>query len=120
MTIEAALAENTAAVKTLAELMSRMLASGTPLAETKTAEKPAPVVETQKPAPVVETATDAPAQGGEVVTFDMVRKAVLELVKVRDKAVAAEVLSKFNVAKASELTEDQWADAYFMLNEASV
>lgn len=82
------------------------------------APKSAPVAETTESQPTTPEPSTTPAPTAEVPDFDaVVRAGVLKLVEVRGKPVAQEVLSRFGVAKASELSSDRWQELVDVINE---
>lgn len=128
MTLEARLAENTAALTTMAELMAKFLQAGhfqpaaaakveAPKPEKAKAEKPAasaapteaPSVQSGETAAGIATATTAsPSE----LSFDAdLKPVILKLIASKGNAAAVDVLAKFGVAKATQLKPEQFADA---------
>lgn len=126
MTLEARLAENTAALNTMAGLLAKFLESGhaLPATATVTAKVEAPKSKAEKPAntqPAPATATPAPtasapaepvAESRSELTFDAdLKPVILKLIAAKGNTAAVEVLAKFGVAKATQLKPEQFADA---------
>jgi hypothetical protein len=139
MSLENALAENTAALAKLSALMASMFArdQGLPLDALPATTSPEPAPAAQAPgkpsaaktAPSPRTAEAAPAPVSAApvpspeatppaaaapsapapVTYEMVAKAITEAVKTRRDAVVA-ALKQFGAARGTELKPDQFAD----------
>jgi hypothetical protein len=134
MSLEQALADNTAAVKELIGVWSKLVLQGKsvnaqvdagevttvtagnvkiPVAAPKPAAAAEPVASAVKesaPAtassPVVTPApTDSPAE----IPYEVVSKAITDMVKA-DRAKVVATLAQFSVAKGTQLTADQYAD----------
>lgn len=126
MSLEAALAANTAAIIGLTEVWGKLAAMGKVIdrkveagEQTKTTagnlEIPLTKVEAPKPVPTppaaetvaapAETVTASPSE----ITYLQVGQAITDMVKVdRPRAIAA--LAKFGAKKGPDLKPEQWAD----------
>lgn len=114
MSLEIALAENTATMKQLIELLKGG-AITQPVEEPKKTRKPRgeapPEPETPKaaePAPVAET----PA-----IEYKAVADAITRLV-AKDRAKAVDILAGFGVKRGPDLKQEQWGDALVQLQAA--
>lgn len=134
MSIELAISENTAAIKELIGVWAKLLKQGktvneqvaagerttvtagivelevaTPPKSSKAAPTPtATATATQTPAATAPVAPAA-ASPSEAISYDVVSKAITEMVKAdRPRAIAA--LTKFGVAKGPQLKVEQYAD----------
>ena len=131
MSIEQALAENTAAIR---ELIARITVSATlataaalpvvveKAAKQKVANTDAPKAAVEPLVPettVAEEVTAAPVEEVEVVTYAVLGKAITDLV-VLNRAAAIAVLTKHGVSKATQLKEDQYAAVLADVRAASV
>ena len=105
----------------LEELADKALALGGRLSTVRTpsASAQAPAVETRSPVidavepepETVEAAPEPAAPAADVPDFDrVVTPMVLKLVEVKGKPAAQEVLGRFGVVKASQLSSDKWAE----------
>lgn len=120
MSLELALQENTAAIRELIAIVrtnTAMREEPIALQPLKGEEGPTPVV-TETPAPAAEIPTaahEAPAEEQEnapetpPVDYEAVKKATLELAKIKGREAAATVLGNFKVSKAPELKPEQYA-----------
>lgn len=106
MSIEQALAENTAAINNLAAILSTQGGEG--LASPK-ADKPAGKTATTKTT-TKKTTNEAAVETAADVSYDDVKTRVLELSKAFGRDTTVDVLSRFGVGKAPDLTEDQYGD----------
>lgn len=114
MSLEIALAENTATMKQLIELLK----GGIPAAEEpKKTRKPrgeAPP-EPEAPAAAAPAAPEPPA--APAVEYKAVADAITRLV-AKDRAAAVEILAGFGVKRGPDLKPEQWADALAQLKTA--
>lgn len=109
MSLEAAIQENTAVMR---ELIARLTNSPTTAAAPQVANDPKPQAATTADTArtAAEAKADAPAskvessgQHSPVVTYDDVKRAILELSKKKGRDAAVKVLSEFGVASGPEL-----------------
>lgn len=114
MSLEEALAENTAALKALTAALAKGGATvgSVPAKAVAPAAKPAVAA---KPAaklvakPAAKAAAEEEAEG---ITYEKdVRPLILELGKAGKRESIASVLANFGVEKGPELTEEQWEEA---------
>jgi hypothetical protein len=116
----------------LEELADKALALGGRLSAVRTSVQvlaQAPAVETLRPAldvtepetVAVEAAPEPVAEeapAADVPDFDTeVTPLVLKLVEVKGKPAAQEVLGRFGVIKASQLSSDRWAELVSAIND---
>lgn len=122
MSLEVAIAENTAAIRDLIAALSK--APAIPAAEPKAepapkAEKPKPElqlepkVEEQKPEPKAEE----PKAAAAAVDYADVQAAILTLNRARGRDVVLEVLGRFNATKGPELDPADYEAALDALRE---
>lgn len=118
MSLEQALADNTAAVKALHAHLAGAPAA-TPLSA-KLDKVEAKIAETAKPAPKTEPkkTAAAPAPKADAVDYEKVRAAVLALCAAKGKPAGLAVLAEFGVEKATELKAEQYAEALAALEAA--
>jgi hypothetical protein len=84
------------------------------------APKSAPVVEVSESQPTTTepSSTPAPAAKDDVPDFDtVVTPLVLKLVEVKGKPAAQEVLGRFGVIKASQLSSERWQELVNAIND---
>jgi hypothetical protein len=84
------------------------------------APKSAPVVEVSESQPTTTepSSTPAPAAKDDVPDFDtVVTPLVLKLVEVKGKPAAQEVLGRFGVIKASQLSSERWQELVDAIND---
>ena len=84
------------------------------------APKSAPVVEVSESQPTTTepSSTPAPAPKDDVPDFDtVVTPLVLKLVEVKGKPAAQEVLGRFGVIKASQLSSERWQELVDAIND---
>jgi len=84
------------------------------------APKSAPVVEASESQPTTTepSSTRAPAPKDDVPDFDtVVTPLVLKLVEVKGKPAAQEVLGRFGVIKASQLSSERWQELVDAIND---
>jgi hypothetical protein len=84
------------------------------------APKSAPVVEASESQPTTTepSSTPAPAAKDDVPDFDtVVTPLVLKLVEVKGKPAAQEVLGRFGVIKASQLSSERWQELVNAIND---
>lgn len=124
MSLEAALAANTAAITALTEVWGKLASMGKVIdrkvgsgEQTKTTagnlEIPLAKVETKKSSPApVEVAPAAPTEEvatATEITYDVVAKATLAKMKT-DRAAVLAAVAKFGAKNAKELKPEQYAD----------
>jgi hypothetical protein len=103
MSLEVALAGNTAAIRDLIEVWSKLSAQTARIGTSFSgADQPAVVEPPAAPTPVAEP--EAPA----AIDYNTVSLAITEAVKA-DRAKVVATLAAFGVAKGTELTADQYA-----------
>jgi hypothetical protein len=84
------------------------------------APKSAPVAEVSESQPTTTepSSTPAPAAKDDVPDFDtVVTPLVLKLVEVKGKPAAQEVLGRFGVIKASQLSSERWQELVDAIND---
>jgi hypothetical protein len=84
------------------------------------APKSAPPAEVSESQPTTEepSSTPAPAAQDDVPDFDtVVTPLVLKLVEVKGKPAAQEVLGRFGVIKASQLSSERWQELVDAIND---
>lgn len=114
MSLESKIEELNGNIVRLIDAIGNMGAASPAKAEKATkpkAEKPAPKAE--EPA----QSDDASEETGEVVQFSQVTDAVKALAK-KDRDAAKAILEELGVARATELSEDQYATALAKFNAA--
>ena len=137
MSLEVAIQENTAAVKELIGVWSRLLAQGkvvnqavengatvvhagtalvdvseSEAAQAKKSEKPAPIPAapaTATPTPSEAAPAATATESPSELTYEQVSAAINAKVKVSREAVVA-ALAKFGAKKGTELKKEQWAN----------
>lgn len=128
MSLEAALQENTTAIRELIAALS----AGAVITKAKQAEpKKAPVAKAQpapepvtkeqpvsEPVPVEQPVTEEPEQLELEVSYDDVSKAVVALHRAKGRQAAVEVLEKFGLPTAREAKPEQWAPIIEACKEA--
>ena len=103
--------------QTLEEVMG--VAEAAPVDPTP-APKSAPVAEVSESQPTTTepSSTPAPAAKDDVPDFDtVVTPLVLKLVEVKGKPAAQEVLGRFGVIKASQLSSERWQELVDAIND---
>lgn len=123
MSLEAVIAENTAAMKELTALLKGGAIAAPPAAEPEQAPAPAP--KKDKPAkaekPVEqpkaeEPAPEAPAEKAPALTYDEVAKSV-KAAAMRSRAKAMEILASFKIKHLSEAKPAQYPAIKAALDE---
>lgn len=111
MSIEQAIADNTAALRDLIAVLSKQSAVAT-VAPKQEKAKPEPKVEKAPEAPKVEAPApqDAPPADAPI-DFEAVKGPFLELCKVRGADAGRNLLSGFGVAKLSEIKPAEYGAA---------
>jgi hypothetical protein len=123
MSLEIALAENTAAINALAELLRNgsaraiSIASGDPAAkQEKKAEAKKPEAAKQVPAPTQPTA-EAPAApepkaetSAPALTYDQVKNQVLKVNREKGREATVALLQQFGATNAQQIPEAKWAE----------
>lgn len=122
MSLEAAIAENTAALKLLTEAIH----AGRAAAAAKQAA-PAPAGGAALPPKAAAEAAQrekppAPpaAAGAAAITYDQVKTAVNALAKAKGRDAVIAALAKFGLAKATDAKPEQWPDLLAELNAQAV
>lgn len=120
MSLEAAIAENTAALKLLTEAIhaGRAAAAAKQAAPAGGAALPpkqaAEAAQREKPpAPPAEA-------GAAPITYDQVKTAVNALAKAKGRDAVIAALAKFGLAKATDAKPEQWPDLLAELNAQAV
>ena len=109
----------TLAAKLNSETSQQEVAEVAPVDPTP-APKSAPVVEVSESQPTTTepSSTPAPAAKDDVPDFDtVVTPLVLKLVEVKGKPAAQEVLGRFGVIKASQLSSERWQELVNAIND---
>jgi hypothetical protein len=65
-----------------------------------------------------ESESEAPTKEEPAVTFDTLKKAVLDLALAKTRDVPAAVLAKFGAKRITDLTEDKYAEVYAAVKAA--
>lgn len=111
MSLEIQLAENTAALKTVSELLAQFFANNhvkqpvAASAEPKKVETKA-VQKVDTPAPAVET----PAAAPDAPTYDTVKAELLKLIAAKGSDAGKAVLTAFGVANGKQLKAEQYPE----------
>lgn len=118
MSLEIAIAENTSALKALFALLSagtgKQMSAAEYLATLPAAHKPAAKAEPKPAATPVAAATSnatsapAAASPSEPITYDEVKKLIIEISKSKGRDAAAGALKAFGVAKGPDLKPEQY------------
>ena len=111
MSLEAAIQENTAALKQLIGLFGHIGQAVAPAAPSTPPADVQPAKDEAKPT------TPAPKEAGGV-KYDDVKAAALKLAATKGKAVLMEVYGAFGVDHGSKLKPEQFADVLAKLQEA--
>ena len=114
MSLEIALAENTATMKQLIELLK----GGIPAAEEpKKTRKPRGEAPPEPEAPAAAAPATPEPPAAPAVEYKAVADAITRLV-AKDRAAAVEILAGFGVKRGPDLKPEQWADALAQLKAA--
>ena len=82
------------------------------------APKSAPAAETTESPPTMAQPSTIPAPASDVPDFDaVVTPLVLKLVEVKGKPAAQEMLGRFGVIKASQLSSERWQELVDAIND---
>ena len=107
MSLEAAIAENTAALREVVALITRLGAMPGPDVVT-----PAAVPANAKPAakpPAPTPAAEAEIASAPEATYDDVKRAIIEVSKAKGRDAAVALLAEFGATKAPDLKPEQYA-----------
>ena len=123
MTLEAAIQENTAAVRDLIAAINAQAAGGTAVKVTNTTTKTTKAATTSPvPAPAEkakEPAAPAPAATDSDVTYQEASKAVIGLKNAKGRDAAVAVLAQFNAKNLQEVKPEDFAAVVKACQEAA-
>jgi hypothetical protein len=104
MSLETALADNTAALRELRDLLARVsvpaAAEAPPAPKSRSAAPTAPTSPTAEAAPAV---APAPTVVASEPTYDDIKRAIIEVSKVKGRGAAVALLAEFGAAKGPDL-----------------